>query len=69
MSRSADPEAQRLAGEILVLNQKGRKSRTAAEDEERGAAEEARYAGLLQRFGDHEGSALSLVRAINKAQR
>lgn len=54
-----DPEAQRLAGEVLVLDQKGR-ART--------AEEEVRYAGLLQRFGDHQESALSLVRAINKSQ-
>lgn len=60
MKYTTDPEAQRLAGEILVLNQKGREGRT--------ATEEARYAGLLQRFGDHEDSALSLVRAINKSQ-
>lgn len=55
-----DPEAQQLAGEILVLHQKGA-ART--------PREEARYAGLLTRFGDHQESALSIVRAIGKTQR
>lgn len=60
MTYSTDPEAQRIAGEILVLHQKGSKRRT--------AVEEARYAGLLERFGDREESALSMVRAIAKSQ-
>lgn len=55
-----DPEAQRLAGEILVLDQKGR---------DRTAQEEARFSELLQRFGDHQGAALSTVRAIGKIRK
>ena len=46
-----------LAGEILVLDQKG-KNRT--------PAEELRLAELLERFGDHQGAALSIVRAVGK---
>lgn len=59
--RGTDPEAQRLAGEILVLEWKGPVRRT--------AEEEFRYAELLSRFGDHRESALSYVRARGKRRK